>query len=107
LSLFDEGTTTLSSKDIAEARERLGAEINTGGGQDRSTFTLTALTANLAPSLELMTDIVRNPAFDEGELERVRAQTVTGIEQAMRTPQGIANRTLTPLLYGAKARSSR
>ncbi|WP_379554467.1 M16 family metallopeptidase [Qipengyuania sp. DGS5-3] len=101
LSLFDEGTTTLSSKEIAEARERLGAEINTGGGQDRSTFTLTALSANLAPSLDLMTDIVRNPAFDEGELERVRAQTITGIEQAMRTPQGIANRTLTPLLYGA------
>ncbi|GAA4051591.1 M16 family metallopeptidase [Parerythrobacter jejuensis] len=101
LGLFDEGTTSLSSREIAEARERLGAVISTGGGQDRSSFTLTALTANLAPSLELMTDIVRNPAFDEGELERVRTQTITGIQQQMRSPGGIAQMTLTPLLYGS------
>ena len=100
LNLYDEGTTTRSSKEIAEARERLGAEISLGGGLDRSSFTLTALSANLAPSLELMTDIIRNPAFDESELERVRAQTITQVEQQMRTPQGIAQMTLTPLLFG-------
>ena len=100
LSLFDEGTTTLSSKEIAEARERLGAEISVGGGVDRSTFTLTALSANLAPSLDLLTDIVRDPAFKDSELERVRAQTLTSIEQQMRSPRGIAQRTLTPILYG-------
>ncbi len=101
MSLYDEGTTTRTSQQIAEARERLGAAISTGGGADRSTFTLNALSANLAPSLELMTDIVRNPAFDPAELERVRTQTLTGIQQQMRTPQGIAQMTLTPLLYGA------
>jgi zinc protease len=100
MNLFDEGTTTRSSQEIAEARERLGANIATGGGADRSTFTLTALTANLAPSLELMTDIVRNPAFDPAELERVRTQTITGIKQQMRSPQGIAQMMLTPLRYG-------
>ena len=101
MSLYDEGTTTRSSQEIAEERERLGANISTGGGADRSTFTLTALSANLAPSLDLMADIVRNPAFDAEELERVRAQTITGIKQQMRSPQGIAAMTLTPLLYGA------
>lgn len=103
MSLYDEGTATRSSQQIAEARERLGANITTGGGADRSTFTLTALSANLAPSLELMTDIVRNPAFDAAELERVRTQTITGIRQQMRSPQGIAAMTLTPLLYGANS----
>lgn len=103
MSLYDEGTTTRSSQDIAEERERLGAAISTGGGVDRSTFTLTALSANLAPSLDLMADIVRNPAFDADELERVRTQTITGIKQQMRSPQGIAAMTLTPLLYGASS----
>ncbi len=32
LGLFDEGTTTLTSQQIAETRERLGASITTGGG---------------------------------------------------------------------------
>ena len=43
---------------------------------------------------------MRDPAFKDSELERVRAQTLTSIEQQMRSPRGIAQRTLTPILYG-------
>ncbi|PKP90854.1 MAG: peptidase M16 [Alphaproteobacteria bacterium HGW-Alphaproteobacteria-14] len=101
MELFDEGTAKLTGQGIAEASERLGATISVGGGDDRSTFTLSALTANLAPSLDLMRQIMREPAFNPADLERVRTQTVTGIRQAMRSPQGIAQRTLTPELFGA------
>jgi predicted Zn-dependent peptidase len=100
-ALFDEGTTKLTSQQIAEAGERLGATVSVGGGDDRSTFTLSALTANLAPSLDLMRQIVREPAFNPADLERVQSQTVTGIRQAMKSPQSIAQRTLTPELFGA------
>ncbi|MEC8179368.1 MAG: insulinase family protein, partial [Pseudomonadota bacterium] len=100
LGLFDEGTTTMDSQEIAEASERLGASISVGGGFDRSSFTLSTLSANLTPSLELMSDIVRNPAFAPAEIERVRAQQITGIEQELRTPQSIAARTLAPIIYG-------
>jgi predicted Zn-dependent peptidase len=101
LALFDEGTRTLSSQAIAEAGERLGANIAVGGGDDRSTFTLSALSANLAPSLDLMREVIREPAFNPEDLERVRTQTLTGIRQAMKSPQGIALRTITPELFGA------
>ncbi|QYJ07985.1 M16 family metallopeptidase [Qipengyuania flava] len=101
LRLFEEGTTTKSSRVIAETSERLGADISLGGGADRSTFTLSALSANLVPSLELMSDMVRNPAFAPAEIERVRAQQVTSVQQAMRTPASIAARTAAPLIYGA------
>ena len=101
LTLFDEGTTSLTSQEIAEARERLGAVISTGGGIDRSTFTLTALTPNLKPSLDLMADIVRNPAFAPAEVERVRSQLVTSVQQGDKTPAVIARRALTPIIYGA------
>jgi hypothetical protein len=47
LNLMDEGTTTMSSQQLAEAQERLGASIGTGGGVDRSAFTLDALTPTL------------------------------------------------------------
>lgn len=101
MALFDEGTAKLTGQGLAEASERLGANISVGGGDDRSTFTLAALTANLAPSLELMRQIMLEPAFKPADLERVRTQTVTGIRQAMKSPQGIAQRTLTPELFGA------
>ena len=101
MGLFDEGTAKLTGQDLAEASERLGANLSVGGGDDRSTFTLSALTANLAPSLDLLRQVMREPAFNPADLERVRTQTVTGIRQAMRSPQGIAQRTLTPELFGA------
>lgn len=101
MALFDEGTAKLTGQGLAEASERLGANISVGGGDDRSTFTLAALTANLAPSLELTRQIMLEPAFKPADLERVRTQTVTGIRQAMKSPQGIAQRTLTPELFGA------
>jgi predicted Zn-dependent peptidase len=101
LGLFDEGTASLTGQQIAEASERLGASIAIGGGDDRSTFTLSALTANLAPSLDLLRQILREPAFAPADLERVRTQTITGIRQTMKSPQGIAQRTLSPELFGA------
>ena len=101
IGLFDEGTAKLTAQQIAEAGERLGASVSVGGGDDRSTFTLSALTANLSPSLDLMRQIVREPAFNPDDLERVRSQTLTSIKQAMKTPQSIAQRTLTPELFGA------
>ena len=103
LGLFEEGTTTMSSREIAETSERLGANISLGGGADRSSFTLSALSANLVPSLELLSDIVRNPAFAQSEIDRVRAQRITGVEQELRTPSAIAARTISPLIYGAES----
>ncbi|MBT46193.1 MAG: peptidase M16 [Citromicrobium sp.] len=101
LGLMDEGTTTLNSRELAEAQERLGANISTGGGVDRSTFTLSSLSANLEPSLELLAEVVRNPAFDPAEIERIRAQTVTSIQQSLKSPSGLAYYVASPLVYGA------
>lgn len=100
LELFDEGTADMTSQDIAEARERLGVNISTGGGDDRSSFTLSALSANLAPSLDLFAQIVREPAFNQSDLDRVKAQTVTGIRSQMRQPAGIARRAIGVELFG-------
>jgi len=99
MGLFDEGTAKLTSQAIAEAGERLGTDISAAGSDDRSTFTLSALTANLAPSLDLLRQVMREPAFNPADIERVRNQTLTGIRQSMRSPQGIAQRTLTPEVF--------
>ena len=101
LNLFDEGVEGMTSQEIAEERERLGVTISTGNSSDRSSFTLSALSNNLTPSLDLMSKIVRAPAFNENDLERVRAQTITGIKQQMNSPQGVAVRAVGPEVFGA------
>jgi predicted Zn-dependent peptidase len=100
LNLLEEGTTSRNSVQLAEEEERLGVQIGTGASLDRTGVMMTALTPNLGPSLDLLADIVRNPAFDPGEVERLRAQQLAQIAQELTQPQGLAARTLPPLLYG-------
>jgi predicted Zn-dependent peptidase len=100
MELLEEGTTTRSAMDIAIAQERLGADISTGTRTDVNSVAMSALTANLAPSLELMADVVRNPAFDPNEVARVKDQRLAEIAQEQADPAGLAYRALDPLIYG-------
>jgi zinc protease len=45
--------------------------------------------------------VVRNPALDPGEIDRVRAQSLTGIAQLQKDPTRVANRLLPAVLFGA------
>ncbi|MFT3995999.1 MAG: pitrilysin family protein [Asticcacaulis sp.] len=101
LAAMDEGTKTLSDVQIAEAQERLGASISLSGTMDRTVVGLSALTANLDPSLDLLADIVKNPAFDEKAVTRVRNQRLAAIAQELTQPQAIASRTLAAAMFGA------
>ncbi len=100
LALMEEGTTTRNSVQIAEAQERLGASISTGASVDRTSVSLSAMTPNLAPSLALMGDIVRNPAFAPAEVERLRAQQLAAIAAELTQPAAIGQRALPQLLFG-------
>ena len=100
MSMLDEGSKDLDSVEIAKRKQRLGAIIATSCGLDQCNASLNALDDQLKPSLELFTDIVRNPAFREADISRVRGQWLAGIAQEKSQPTGIALRTLPPLLYG-------
>ncbi len=100
LALLEEGTKTLDSIQIAEEQERLGADISTGQSMDRTSVSLFALKANLAPSLDLLADVIRNPAFAPDEVERLRAVQLTGIATQKTQPSGLAARAVMQLVYG-------
>lgn len=101
LSLMDEGTTSRDSIAFAEAKERLGAQIDGSANADETVFSLFALKPNLSASLGLLADYIRNPAFDGKELERVRAQQLNRLKAELNNPNALAARVLMPVLYGA------
>jgi predicted Zn-dependent peptidase len=101
LGMLEEGTTSLDAQAFAEAKERLGVEIDTSSSLDRSTVTMSALSANLAPSLALVGDVIKHPAFAPGDLARLKTQSLTGIAQLQKDPNGIAARALPALIFGA------
>jgi len=100
LNVMQEGTTTRDSKALAEAQERLGASVTVGSSMDRTTASLSTVSTNLAPSLTLLSDVVRNPAFAPSEVERLRAVRLAALANEKTQPAAIAGRALPPLIYG-------
>ena len=100
LALLDEGAAAKTSQQLAEEEERLGASIGAGGNADQSSVSLSALSANLGPSLDLLAGIIQQPTFAPTEVERVRTQILTGIAQELKNPSSMGARALPALLYG-------
>ena len=100
LAMMDEGTKNRSALEIAAEAEALGAEISTSSNLDMSNVSLSALKVNLEPSLDLWADVVREPAFAEDEIERLRKRWIGNIQQEKNQPVQLALRNLPPLIYG-------
>ncbi len=100
MGLLDEGAAGLSSREIAEAQERLGASIGNGISMDRTTLNLTALSANLAPSLDLFANVVLKPDFAAAEVDRLRNQQLARIAAELKQPEGLGQRVMPAVLFG-------
>jgi len=100
LALLDEGAGKRDSIALAEAQERLGAQIASSATMDRTNVSMFALKANLAPSLDLLADVIQRPTFVPAEIERLRNQVLAGIAAENSQPRGIARRIMPSLLYG-------
>lgn len=99
-ALMNESTRSLDSVEVAQRRQRLGAITGVDCDLDSCSASLNALNDQLQPSLQLFSDIVRNPAFKPEDIDRVRGQWLAGIAQEKTQPMGLALRTLPPLLFG-------
>ena len=66
------GTPTRNAKKIAEEIERNGGELNGFTGETITAFWCKMPSKHLNVALEVLGDMVRNPLFDEKELEKER-----------------------------------
>ncbi|MCJ0826203.1 insulinase family protein [Luteimonas sp. 50] len=101
MGMLDEGAAGLGALDFASREEDLGAEISASANLDGGNASLSALKRNLDPSLALFADMLRQPRFDQAEIDRVKAQWIAGIAQEKARPNSAALRVLPPLLYGS------
>jgi zinc protease len=101
--MLDDGTATRSALEIASEAERLGAQLGTAATLGTSDVRVSALAANLAPTLALMADVIRNPAFAPDEIERVRTIWLAQIQQEKAQATTLALRLLAPAIYGTSS----
>ncbi len=100
LSLMDEGTTTRDTMALADQLTRIGATVRAGGGGEQATVSLSALKPTLDPALAIFADVVRNPAFKQADVDRVKQQQISAIRAQRLQPAAIANRVVSRLIFG-------
>lgn len=100
MNMLDEGTKTLNSLQINEKLQLLGASLNTFSDLDYSYVSLNALKQSIDPGLDLMADVVLNPAFPAADFDRLKNQQISGIQNEKKSPQGMIMRVMPELLYG-------
>ncbi len=99
-NMLDEGTAKRSALAIAQELEGLGATLNVGSSLDTTGVTLSALKENLSASVDIMADVVRNPAFKQDEIDKLRSRIIAGIAQEQANPVALAQRVLPIEMYG-------
>jgi zinc protease len=100
-----EGTVSRSSTDIAESIDFVGGSISASSGYDATYISCTVLKKDFDLGLEILSDIILNPAFPEEEVERQRSQIITSIIGNMDQKSTIANNNFQDVLFGDHAYS--
>jgi zinc protease len=89
-SLMTKGTKTKSATEIAEAIEALGGALESGASWDGSSVDVNVMSNKLAKALTIVADVVKNPAFADEELDRLREQNLDGLRVALQQPGTLA-----------------
>ncbi len=95
--LLQRGTTTKSKAELDEAVEFLGGSMSTSSQY----ATVSSLKNNFPKLMELMSEVILRPALASDELEKVRKQTISGIESSKDDADAISNNVMKKLVYGA------
>ena len=101
MGMLDEGAGDLDALAFGNRAESLGANLGASAWLDGGSAYLSALKEKIKPSLALYAQMLRQPRFEQKEIDRVKAQWIAGIAQEKARPNGAALRVLPPLLYGA------
>ena len=83
------GTARRTALQIAEAIEDVGGYINAYTSRDTTAYYARVLTADTGLALDVISDIVLNPSFDQREIEVERGVILQEIGQSLDTPDDI------------------
>jgi zinc protease len=101
-AMLKEGTTTRSSKQIAEDIERLGATIGVTApfGGDTATLTASGLSDNIGEWMHLAADILLHPTFPESELAKLKQRLKVQLQQQRSSSMFLVQERFNRAVYG-------
>jgi predicted Zn-dependent peptidase len=100
MNLLMEGTKTLTALQVNEKVQLSGSRLYTFSDLDASYIYMDGLKASFDGSMDLFTDIVRNPAFAQASFNRLQEEQINEIRSEKADPNAMARRVITKFLYG-------
>lgn len=101
MGLLTKGTDSLSSMDIAEAVESVGASLGTDSATDYSVISLKTVAADFDDIFTLAADLLRRPSFPPAEIDLEQRLTLQQIRSMQEQPFTVAFNELRQAMYGA------
>ena len=99
--LLDKGTRHQDANEFAAAKDKIGMGGGFRDGNERSTYTYRILRTHLGASLELAAEMLREPAFPQVELDKMKAQVGAWLANLELAPNGAASGLFDRAVYGA------
>ncbi len=98
--LLDQGTTSRTATEIADAIDTVGGILNVGVGMEQSFVSVLVMTDSFEFGADLVADIARNPSFAPAEIDRQRQQVLSGLQVSYDDPTYLAGVVFGRLVYG-------
>jgi len=97
------GTKTRPGDQLDEELEALAARVETGIGLNSGYAYMSVLKEDIDKGLEILADVLMNPAFPEDKIELAKVQERTWIARRNDEPIAINYREFAKLIYGAES----
>lgn len=99
-NLLDQGTTTRGSQQIADQIDSIGGVLGTSSGDDFTSISAIVMKDSFDVAMDLVADLVRNPAFAQDEIDRQKEQITSTQQVNANDPDYIASAVFDRLVYG-------
>lgn len=99
-SMMEQGTTSRSAEQMAREVAMMGGALDITVATNQTTVGLDVFSESAASAIALVSDIVRNPRFPEGDLARVKADLARNLSIQRSQPGPLAAEKFSSLLFG-------
>lgn len=93
------GTRRYTYEQIYEQVESVGASLSIHGGMFTTGFFAKSLAEDLPLMFELLSEAIRSPTFPEAEVEKERAEWLTGLHERMNSTRAMCGLAFNELCY--------
>jgi zinc protease len=99
-SLLMQGTKKRTANQIHELIDFIGGSLSTSGGEDFAWANLRVLKKDIRTGLDLLSDVLLHPLFDQKEIDRKVKETLAEIRRQKEEPAIVANQAFTKAVFG-------